>query len=140
LKKNNRTERIRIATGKNPDKRRLLLDITRLPYAYALDLARPEKKKARAYIVRAITYKLRNPKYMELYSRNPPTMAPNRFEDRAAGTSLCWSNSLEKASPEKKRGAVSNAVSMILSRPRGKNVRLAPEMNMPAIRKQASKP
>ena len=52
-------------------------------------------------------YKLEKPKYIELYSRKPPTIAPKIFEDKAWETDCNFNNSLEKAMPENKIGSVS---------------------------------
>ena len=49
---------------------------------------------------------------MELYSRNPPSIAPSRFEERATAIEEDFFSSVEKANPEKKRGSVSIAVIM----------------------------
>ena len=60
--------------------------------------------KANIYIIRAIMYNDLKPKYIELYSKNPPNIAPRIFDDKAFGTELILFNSLEKASPENNRG------------------------------------
>ena len=51
-------------------------------------------------------YKNLNPKYIELYSTNPPNNAPNIFEDKATEEELSFLSSDEKARPEKKIGIV----------------------------------
>src|SRR5262249_41458402 len=43
--------------------------------------ARRVNTKASPYSTAAKTDRLRKPKYIELYSQNPPSMAPNRFDD-----------------------------------------------------------
>ena len=46
------------------------------------------------------------PKYIELYSSKPPTIAPNMLHDKALAVDPYLTNSLEKANPEKKTGNV----------------------------------
>ena len=55
-----------------------------------------------------------NPKYMELYSRNPPKIAPSILDERATATDADFFNSEENANPEKNIGRVSNIVINIL--------------------------
>src|SRR3989338_4190249 len=43
---------------------------------------------------------------MELYSRNPPNMAPSKLEKKATPTSEALRSSAEKTNPEKKIGRV----------------------------------
>ena len=43
---------------------------------------------------------------MELYSNNPPTIAPNILQDKALAVDPYLTNSLENANPEKKTGKV----------------------------------
>jgi hypothetical protein len=57
-----------------------------------------------------MTYSPRNPKYRELYSRIPPSMAPSRLDDITTMIEFARFNSSEKASPEKKRGAARTTV------------------------------
>ena len=42
-----------------------------------------EKTKADKYKKPAITYKKERPKYIELYSKKPPNIAPKIFDDKA---------------------------------------------------------
>ncbi len=51
-------------------------------------------------------YKKRKPKYMELYSRNPPAIAPSRLDDKADGNDGQRLISVENTIPEKKTGTV----------------------------------
>ena len=51
-------------------------------------------------------YKNLNPKYIELYSTNPPNNAPSILEDKATEDDLIFFNSVEKAKPEKNTGKV----------------------------------
>ena len=55
-------------------------------------------------------YKNLNPKYIELYSTNPPNNAPNIFEDKATEEELSFLSSDEKARPEKKIGIVNKII------------------------------
>ena len=50
------------------------------------------------------------PKYIELYSRKPPSIAPSIFEEKATVTEDVFFNSFENANPEKKMGKVSITV------------------------------
>ena len=43
---------------------------------------------------------------MELYSRNPPSIAPSKLEESAVATEVAFFSSEEKAKPEKKMGNV----------------------------------
>ena len=56
------------------------------------------------WAVHAKKYKKDNPKYIELYSKKPPNIAPNILDDKAFGTELIFNNSLEKARPENNIG------------------------------------
>jgi len=71
---------------------------------------------------------------MELYSRNPPSIAPNRFEERATATEADFLNSAEKANPEKKRGSVSTIVIIARLSQGVKPLRLAETRYKPAIK------
>ena len=51
-------------------------------------------------------YKNLKPKYIELYSSKPPTMAPSMLHDKALAVDPYLTNSLENASPEKNTGNV----------------------------------
>ena len=51
-------------------------------------------------------YKNLNPKYIELYSSNPPTIAPRILHERALAVEPQDNSSLENARPEKKTGKV----------------------------------
>ena len=53
-------------------------------------------------------YKDPNPKYIELYSRKPPNIAPKIFADKACDVELIFKISFENAIPEKRIGKVSN--------------------------------
>ena len=46
------------------------------------------------------------PKYIELYSINPPNIAPNILDDKAIETVFSTESCLENANPEKKIGIV----------------------------------
>ncbi len=59
---------------------------------------------ANKYKIPAKIYKDDKPKYIELYSKKPPNIAPRIFEDKAFGTELILFNSLENASPENNKG------------------------------------
>src|SRR5207244_3066138 len=83
--------------------------------------------KARPYRTMAKRYRLRKPKYMELYSQKPPSMAPNRFADRAAEMLPCCLISLENAKPEKNSGSVTNPVASTLATSGGRPANAAPE-------------
>ena len=50
-------------------------------------------------------YKNEKPKYIELYSRKPPNMAPKIFEDKACEIEFNLNNSFENAIPEKSIGS-----------------------------------
>ena len=65
-------------------------------------------------------YKKDNPKYMELYSKKPPNMAPNIFAESALETEFILNNSFEKAIPENKIGnaRVSGNTNLIISFPK----------------------
>jgi hypothetical protein len=99
-----------------------------------------DQRKDSPYIPNANRYRLLKPKYMELYSINPPSMAPIKFEERAVGIEVPWDISREKANPEKKIGPVSITIITILLSPKGRDERLFPENNMPVISNPASKP
>jgi len=58
------------------------------------------------YITIPRRYNDLKPKYIELYSINPPKIAPNIFEDSATPTWFSTDSSFENASPEKKIGTV----------------------------------
>ena len=64
----------------------------------------------------ASKYKNLNPKYIELYSNNPPNKAPKIFEDKATDEEFNCFNSEENAKPEKKIGIVKNIGVKILAR------------------------
>ncbi len=64
-------------------------------------------------MISARKYKDRNPKYIELYSRNPPSIAPSKFEESATATEVDLFSSVEKANPEKNKGSVSTPVMII---------------------------
>ena len=49
-------------------------------------------------------YKDENPKYIELYSKNPPSIAPRIFADIACEAEFNFDNSFENAIPENKIG------------------------------------
>ena len=51
-------------------------------------------------------YKNLKPKYIELYSKRPPTNAPNILQDKVFAVEPDFINSLEKASPENNTGRV----------------------------------
>jgi hypothetical protein len=70
-------------------------------------LALTDPIKASPYIINAIKYKDRKPKYIALYSRNPPSIDPSKFEERAAATEVFLLSSVEKINPEKNKGSVS---------------------------------
>ena len=55
----------------------------------------------------ASIYKDPKPKYMELYSKNPPNIAPSMLADKACDAELIFKISLENAIPEKRIGNVS---------------------------------
>ena len=88
----------------------------------------------------AIRYSDRNPKYIELYSRNPPSIAPSRFENMATATDLLLPSSAEKANPEKSRGSVSTAVAIARASQGVKRPKLAEDRNNQAISEANSKP
>ena len=46
------------------------------------------------------------PKYIELYSKSPPKIAPSILEESAIPTSFSVESCFEKARPEKKTGIV----------------------------------
>ncbi len=54
----------------------------------------------------ASIYKDPKPKYIELYSKNPPNIAPKIFADNAWDAELIFTISFEKAIPENKIGKV----------------------------------
>ncbi len=64
-----------------------------------------ENTKADKYKNPAITYKKENPKYIELYSKKPPNMAPKMFADNACEIEFNLNNSFENAKPEKSIGS-----------------------------------
>ena len=68
---------------------------------------------AAPYNAMAIQYKNRNPKYIELYSRKPPNIAPIRLLAIAPETSLLELNSVEKTIPEKNSGQVNTTTAAI---------------------------
>ena len=55
-----------------------------------------------------MTYKDLKPKYMELYSKNPPNIAPIKFECRIVDIGIFLLISFENANPEKNKGNVKN--------------------------------
>ena len=54
--------------------------------------------------IKAKKYKKESPKYIELYSKKPPNIAPKIFDDNALGTEFNLNNSFENANPENKIG------------------------------------
>ena len=70
---------------------------------------------ANKYIAIPNKYKDLNPKYIELYSNNPPNIAPNILDDKAMPTDFSIDSSFEKANPEKKIGIVKIAGTIIFS-------------------------
>src|SRR6267143_2361567 len=70
-----------------------------------LRTARVESNAA-AYKPIASKYRKLKPKYMELYSRTPPTSAPIRFIDIALEILRSTERRVEKTIPEKNRGQV----------------------------------
>ena len=68
------------------------------------------------YINIASMYNDLNPKYIALYSKQPPTIAPIIFEDKATITERAIFNSYENAKPEKNNGIVRNRVPKIWSK------------------------
>tara|TARA_B100000745_G_C19782756_1_gene256465 strand:+ start:192 stop:485 length:294 start_codon:yes stop_codon:yes gene_type:complete len=62
--------------------------------------------KAHPYIMKANIYSDLKPKYIELYSRKPPSIAPKIFEKKATDKDDVFFNSFENANPEKKIGKV----------------------------------
>ena len=70
--------------------------------------------KANIYIIRAIMYNDLKPKYIELYSKNPPIIAPSIFEEKAIATEDDFFNSFENANPEKKMGKVNITIKRTL--------------------------
>ena len=63
-----------------------------------------ENIKAKKYNKPAKKYKKENPKYIELYSKKPPNIAPKIFDDNALETEFNLNNSFENANPENKIG------------------------------------
>ena len=78
--------------------------------AAATDVRRPRKTKpdnsAITYSANAKTYKKRKPKYMELYSRMPPHIAPSRFMHMTLEILDCAESNVENTTPENKSGQV----------------------------------
>lgn len=70
--------------------------------------------------MKANMYNDLNPKYMELYSRNPPKIAPSIFDESATATDADFFNSEENANPEKNSGRVNIIVINIWLLCRGK--------------------
>ena len=78
--------------------------------AAATDVRRPRKTKpdnsATTYSANAKTYKKRKPKYMELYSRMPPHIAPSRFMHMTLEILDCAESKVENTMPENSSGHV----------------------------------
>ena len=72
-----------------------------------------ENKKAEIYMAPANIYKLEKPKYIELYSKKPPSIAPKILDDKACEIDCNFNNSLEKAIPENRIGSV-NIIGIII--------------------------
>ena len=90
--------------------------------------------------MKAKTYNARNPKYIELYSRNPPSMEPNRFDERATATEADLLSSTENTSPEKNNGSVRTVDIIIRLCQRVKLSSLAYVKDKPAINEIKSSP
>ena len=60
--------------------------------------------------MKANMYSDLKPKYIELYSRKPPSIAPSIFEKKATDIDDDFFNSFENANPEKKIGKVNITV------------------------------
>jgi len=74
-----------------------------------LDFVFPKVKdeiKANIYIISAKMYNDLKPKYIELYSKNPPIIAPIILDEKATDKDDDYFNSFENANPEKKIGKV----------------------------------
>ena len=84
-------------------------------------------------------YRLLNPKYIELYSRNPPNIAPIKLADKAAGTSVCFTNSLEKANPEKNKGIVNKITENNFTAISGRPAKLSVENTIPNTKDKAKR-
>jgi hypothetical protein len=65
-------------------------------------------------MTKAKRYNERKPKNIELYSRNPPSMAPIKLDDSAVAIEFVRLISVEKIIPEKNSGRVSSKGMMIL--------------------------
>ena len=66
---------------------------------------------------------------MELYSKNPPSIAPSKFEERAIPIDLDFFTSDEKANPEKKIGKVKINGNKIFRIQKEKPLKLCIEIN-----------
>ena len=77
-------------------------------------ITKREVKKAKTYITTANRYNERKPKNMELYSKNPPNIAPIKLDAKITLIGMSRFTSVEKTIPEKNNGTVSNPVKIIL--------------------------